>query len=138
MSVLLRTPGLERWVGKSTALLTYTGRMTGATYRTPISYAPHADSVILTGHCSRQWWRNLSADPHCRIRLRGTEREGTARILRGDEARPYFVEFLGQQPMIAKGSGIEFDASGAPNPDQVDVALADTVVVIADLDPARF
>jgi deazaflavin-dependent oxidoreductase (nitroreductase family) len=137
MSVLLRTPGVERWVGKSTALLTFTGRTTGETYTTPISYTPHGDSVILTGHSSRQWWRNLATEPQCRVRLRGTERAGTARVLRGDEARPYFVEFLGQQPMIAKGAGIEFDASGAPNPDQVDGALADTVVVIVDLDPAR-
>ncbi|HEX6255956.1 MAG TPA: hypothetical protein VFZ70_09115 [Euzebyales bacterium] len=38
---LLHTPGLQRWVGRGTALLTLTGRRTGQTY--PASYARDAD-----------------------------------------------------------------------------------------------
>lgn len=122
-------------VGKTTALLTFTGRTSGRSYTTPISYWRDGTTVVLSGHASRQWWRNLAADPACRIRLAGVDYAGTAQVLRGEAARPHFVTLLAAQPVIAKASGIAIDANGKPNPDDVTAALADSVVVVVTVVP---
>lgn len=137
MRVMLRTPGLQRLVGRSTALITFTGRKTGVPYTTPITYTRRDDKVILTGHESRQWWRNLSAQPQVQLRLAGSSRTGAARVLHGGEALPYFIDFLADQRMVAKASGVGFDEEGRPDTLQAKEALGDTVVVVVALEPQR-
>ncbi len=36
MKLMLKTPGLEQWLGRQLALLTFTGRKTGQQYTTPV------------------------------------------------------------------------------------------------------
>jgi hypothetical protein len=36
MKLMLKTPGLERWLGRQLALLTFTDRKTGQQYTTPV------------------------------------------------------------------------------------------------------
>lgn len=130
---MLRTPGIQRLVGRSTALLTFVGRKSGRSYTTPISYSRHRDRVILTCHRSRQWWRNLEANREVQLRLAGKDRHGLAAVADEDAALDLFLLFLPQQRMIARASGVSFDR-GVPNNEQAAAALQDTIVVSVDLD----
>ncbi len=65
MEWVLRTPVLQSWVGKELALLTFTGRRTGKTYTTPVSYQRDGDTVTMVtkrarngGATSRLWPRS--------------------------------------------------------------------------------
>ena len=133
MRWMLRTPGLQRLVGKGTALITFKGRNSGRTYSTPISYIRKGDRVILTGHDTRQWWRSLAADPAPSIRLAGTGYTGRATATPATDNLDAFIEFLEAQPAVAKVSGVELDDEGHVNREQAAAAADHTVVVEIDL-----
>ena len=133
MRLMLRTPGLQRLTGRSTALLTFTGRKSGKSYTTPITYVADDGRVILTCNERRQWWRNLADRPAVTLRLAGRTVTGQARVLRGPSALPFLIVFWQAQPMIAKRSGATFDASGRIDAASVEARLADTVVVVVDI-----
>ncbi len=134
MSTMLRTPLLQRIVGRSTALITVTGRKSGRAITTPVSYTRVDGSIVLTCHESRQWWRNAQADPRVRLRLAGRESPGRATILRGREALPYFLAMLEDQRVVAKAHGVDVDDAGQPDPQQAAAVLTTTVVVLVTLD----
>lgn len=135
MTMMLRTPGLQRSVGRSTALLSFNGRTTGLTHVTPVTYVRVGNEVYLTGHRQRQWWRNLEADPRVQIRLGGREYEGTARVdFNNDMALSVLIHFLEEQPAVAKVSGVELDDSGHVTIDDARAVGEFTVVVTATLD----
>jgi deazaflavin-dependent oxidoreductase (nitroreductase family) len=131
---MLRTPGLQRLVGRSTALLTFTGRKTGKSFTTPITYVADNGRVILTCNQHRQWWRNLADRPSVALRLAGKEVSGRAQVLRGPGALPFLIDFWQAQPMIAKRAGASFDDAGRIDPVSVEEGLAETVVVVVDVD----
>lgn len=137
MRLMLRTPGLQRLAGRSTALLTFTGRTSGNRYTTPISYSRHGDAVILTGHVSRQWPKNVAANPEVQLRLGGMDYEGKARILPAQEALPHFVGLLEDQPLLARISGVELDTAGNVDRTQAKAALGETIVVLVELSTSR-
>ena len=132
MRLMLHTPGIQRLVGRSTALLTFVGRKTGKRYTTPISYSRQGDRVILTCHQSRQWWRNLDSNPRVELRLAGKDVNGLATVAEGDVAIELFIDFLRNQRMLARASGVSIE-NGTPNANQAAAALQDTVVVSVEL-----
>lgn len=131
MTRMLRTPGLQRVVGRGTALLTFTGRRTGRTYTTPVSYAREGDRVIIVGHVSRTWWRNLTDRPAVGLRLAGTDRRGTARVLTAedDEALDLLGAYLRQQRMAARAQRVRRDDAGGFWREDLERVLAESVVV---------
>lgn len=135
MTILLTAPGIQRIMG-GTALLTVTGRRSGRTYTTPVSYARDADRVIVTSHRSRVWWRNLADRPRVRIRLAGTPRAGTARLVPSDapEASDLLDTYLAQQRMAARAYGATPDHDGRFDADAVAQILAESVVIEITLD----
>ena len=132
MRAMLRTPGLQRLVGKGTALITFTGRTSGRTYSTPITYIRKGNRVLLTGHATRQWWRSLAVDPSPTIRLAGTDYTGSATVTPACDDLDLFVEFLEAQPVVAKASGVEF-TDGRVNREQAAAAAERTMVVEVEL-----
>jgi len=64
------------------ALLEFTGRRTGARYRTPVAYVRDGQRVLLS--TDSLWWRNLEVRPGVRLHLRGREVEGRARVVTED------------------------------------------------------
>jgi deazaflavin-dependent oxidoreductase (nitroreductase family) len=134
MVLMLRTPGLQRLVGRSTGLITFTGRKTGTRYTTPVTYTRTDGRVIITGHQSRTWWRNLGDQPRVELRLAGHTVTGEAHLLREEEALPDLVLHLKAQPMMARAAGVAPDASGRIDPSEARDVLADTVVVVVELD----
>lgn len=135
MTVMLKTPGLQRLVGKSTALLTFTGRKSGRRITTPVSYLRTGDRVLTTGHRTRQWWRNLEPNPGVSIRLAGKNRAGVASVLTDpDNAIEDFVTYLEAQPIVAKLSNVPIDDHGQADRAAAREALEYTVVVSIKLE----
>jgi deazaflavin-dependent oxidoreductase (nitroreductase family) len=131
MKLFLRTPGLQRLLGRSLALLTVTGRTTGRTYTIPVSYARADGSVIVLTRRSRSWWRNLEAVPGVRLRLAGRSVSGKARVgIPGDaDEGATLTSFLTGRRFDAKAYGVALQPDGRP--DEADVrALLPRVVVI--------
>ncbi len=134
MRRMLETPGLQRVVGRSTALITFTGRKSGRTIKTPVTYVRDANRVVISAHRSRQWWRNLADHPSVELRLAGQRAIGTARILTGRDAFDAYSALLREHPMTARAVGVSMDR-GVPDPAELRTALGDTVVVVVDLAP---
>jgi deazaflavin-dependent oxidoreductase (nitroreductase family) len=112
---LLRSP-LHQLLSGSVLLLTYTGRRTGKTFTIPILYAEDGPRLIVyAGHSEKkEWWRNLRTEAEVRVRVRGADLTGMARVVREDTtARTrYVVRF----PRAA--SALEHD----PHPIFVEIA----------------
>jgi len=135
MTWILKTPGLQRLVGKGTALMTFTGRKTGQAFTTPVSYVEFDGEIAITCHRTRQWWRNLAANPDVGLRLAGHERRGIATVLDDpDDAFDVFVKLLKAQPAVARVSDIPLDAHGMPDPVKTREVLAYTMVVTIKLE----
>ena len=131
---LLRMPGLQRWIGRSTALLTFRGRHSGRLFTTPVSYVRVEDRVVVTSHRGRRWWRNLREEPDVQVRLAGRQLHGRARVLRGLEALDAYLTYLAARPATARACGIDLQ-DGEPDARQAQDALATVVVMAVDLGP---
>lgn len=127
---LLRTPGVERVVGRDTALLTFTGSRSGRQYSTPVSYARDEDTVVVTSHVRRVWWRNLPDRPDVGLRLAGRDHRGRARVLTGADGQAVDLLrlYLEQQRMTARALHVARDGGQLRTADLRRV-LDDTVVV---------
>lgn len=137
MTVLLRTPGLQRLLGRGTALITFTGRRTGREITTPVSYVESNGRILITGHRKRQWWRNLVSNPEVEIRLAGEVRKGQASVMDDpDNALEEFLALLETQPVVARISGVPIDDGGRPDPMRAREVLGYTVVVGIKLEEA--
>jgi len=130
---MLRTPGLQRVVGRSTALITFVGRKSGDVYTTPVTYTRRGNKVIMTCDPSRQWWRNLRSHPGVHLRLAGEICTGNARVLRGSDALADLIEYFEDRPMAARAAGIGRGHSGRLDGRAVESSLPYTVVVVVHL-----
>lgn len=135
MILMLKTPGLQRLAGRGTALITIVGRKTGRRITTPVSYVEIEGQIITTCHRTRQWWRNLAANPNVEMRLAGHDRRGIATVLEEpEEALDVFMSLLRAQPVVAKVSDIPFDENGMPDRVRAREVLAYTIVVSIKLE----
>lgn len=73
--------------GNRYALLETTGRKTGLTRRTPVGNGLKGDAFwIVSEHGRNAYYvRNLAANPHVRIKVDGTWREGNAHLVPDDD-----------------------------------------------------
>ena len=110
---LLRTPGLQAWLGRSTAIITFTGRRSGRSITIPVTYTRDGDQVYLLTKAVRQWWKNFTHEPAVRLRLAGVEHTGTARAVSDVEDRiPLIRQFLRLRPRDARVYGVKLGADG--------------------------
>jgi len=110
MRLFLRTPGLQRWLGKGLALLTFTGRHTGAIYTIPVSYSRQDDTVVVITKRLRNWWRNFGSCPEVELRLAGRRFSGRAEAAIGDATMAGFMtRYLEERPIDAKAYGLKKD-----------------------------
>ena len=76
---VLATP-LHRIMSSRLMILRFTGRKTGRSYTTPVSYVLDGNSLLVPA--GGAWRRNLEAGPRARVRLRGAWRTVTAEVVR--------------------------------------------------------
>jgi hypothetical protein len=68
-------------VGRNVAVITYTGRRSGRTISTPVSYRRTGDELQIAANMpeAKNWWRNFIGDgAPLSVRLNGVERVGHA------------------------------------------------------------
>ena len=130
MRLLLHTPGVQSWIGRSVALISWTGRSSGRRYATPVSYYRRDGKVTVLSRRSRKWWRNFSEQPSVELRLAGETVQGRARASIGEEgALPTLAEFLKHNTRDAKAYGVKIDADGRLDERDVRALLSQVVLI---------
>ena len=128
MKGLLRSP-LHSLASKTVLLNTFTGRKSGKTYTTPVSYSTQGDFIVVV--TPSNWWKNLVGGAPVTLRLRGRDCQGIAEPIAEDKAAVSdgLLHHLEQAPGDAKFYGVSLDAARRPNPEQVAQAAQKLVMV---------
>ena len=128
MKLVLRSP-MHGMVSKTTLLITFTGRKSGKTYTTPVSYSQSADQISVFTHAT--WWKNLVGGAPVTLRIRGRELQGLAEPVAEDKQAiaAGLTAHLRKVPFDARFYGITFDDHGNPRAEEVEKAVQ-TVVMI--------
>lgn len=99
-------------------LVAFTGRKTGRSYMTPVSYVLDGSRLLVPG--GGTWWKNLDGGP-VSVRLRGAWRSVTPHVITEPHA---LSEALGRMmaanPAVSVFTGIRRGADGQPAPASLD------------------
>ena len=128
MKLVLRSP-MHGMVSKTVLLITFTGRRSGKTYTTPVSYSQTDGLVTIFAHAD--WWKNLRGGAPVTLRIRGQEFQGLAESVAEDTGAiaTGLIEHLQKVPSDAGFYGVTFDDHINPRAEEVEKAVQ-TVVMI--------
>lgn len=128
MRTLLRSP-LHRLLSGKLLVITVIGRKTGHVYANPVGYAESGGTLLIGTAAS--WRRNLRPGEPVRITWRGRDRLADWEVISGEReiAEPYRV-ILAQNATHGRFAGIELDADGNINREQLRAALGRGTVVV--------
>ena len=129
MKFILRSP-LHGMVSKTVMLITFTGRKSGKTYSTPVSYSQHADQVYVFSHSN--WWKNLHTGTPVTLRIRGQDLQGLAEqpVVEDKQAvAAGLIAHLRKVPSDAKYYGVTFDDQNNPRAEEVEKAAQNAVMI---------
>ena len=133
MDWALHRPVLQTWIGEEVALLTFTGRRTGKTYTTPVSYHREGDVVTLVTKRARNWWRNFETPAEVELRLAGKMYVGKAEAKTDTaESLEFMAKYLEKRPIEAKAYGLKKDEIVA---DTIAQILPHIVVIRVEIAP---
>ena len=132
MKFVLRSP-LHGMISKYLTLITFTGRKSGKTYTTPVSYYQENNQVTIFTHAS--WWKNLQSDESVSLRLRGRELKGQANAVAEDKGAiaAKLTAHLKNSPFDAKFYNVIMDEHGNPNPEDVELAVKTVAMIQVQL-----
>jgi deazaflavin-dependent oxidoreductase (nitroreductase family) len=132
MKFVLKSPA-HGMVSKSVLLITFTGRNSGKTYTTPVSYSQAGDQVFIFTHAN--WWKNLRNDTPVTLRLQGRELRGLADVVAEDKhaIAAALTAHLCEVPSDARYYGVTFDERKNPRKDEVEKAAQTVVMIRAQL-----
>jgi len=130
MSALLRSP-LHSPMSKSILLITFEGRRSGRTYTLPVSYSREGSTVRCFTSRRNSWWRNLQDGADVSLFVRRKESHGRAEAIHDDpkRIRDAVAAHLARLPRDATYYDIALDANGSPDPDDLERASKEMVVV---------
>lgn len=128
MKTILRSP-VHGLVSKNILLITFTGRKSGKTYTTPVSYSQDGEQVTIFTH--GKWWKNLRGGAPVTLRLRGREVQGMAEPVAEDKeaVAAGLADHLRKVRSDARYYGVTFDGEGNPNAAEVEKAVESVVMV---------
>ena len=128
MKFVLRSPA-HGIVSKSLLLITFTGRKSGKTYTTPVSYSQDGDQVTIFTHAN--WWKNLRGEAPVTLRIRGRELQGLAQPVAEDKqaVAAGLEAHLRKVPSDAKYYGVTFDDHHNPKAEEVEQGVQNVVMV---------
>jgi deazaflavin-dependent oxidoreductase (nitroreductase family) len=128
MKFVLRSP-VNGMVSKTILLITFTGRKSGKTYTTPVSYSQDDDQVTIFTHAA--WWKNLRGGAPVTLRIRGREIQGLAEPIAEDKqaVAAGLTAHLRKVPSDARYYAVTLDDHRNPRAEEVEKAVQ-TVVMI--------
>ncbi len=128
MKFVLRSP-MHGVVSKSVLLITFTGRKSGKTYTTPVSYSQSDGKVTIFTHAN--WWKNMRRSAPVTLRLRGRDVRGLAEPVAEDKQAiaAGLMTHLRNVPSDARYYEVTFDEQKNPRTEDIEKAVQ-TVVMI--------
>ncbi len=132
MKLILRSP-LHGMVSKNLLLITFTGRKSGNTYTTPVSYSQSNNCVTIFTHAT--WWKNLRNDQPITLHLRGQNVQGMPEtVVENKQAIATALSaHLRGSPSDARFYNVTFDDQGNPRPEDVGEAIQTVVMIRVQL-----
>ena len=110
---LLATP-LHSLMSGRLMLLSFTGRKTGRSYTTPVSYVRIGDSLLVPG--GGAWWRNLEGTSQTQVCLHGVWSGVTPEVITEPIAVAELMQrMLAVNPALALFTGIKPGLDGRPD-----------------------
>lgn len=110
---------LSRWF----AVLAWSGRKTGQSYSTPVSYVYEGRTAYVT--TGDRWWRNLTDGAPVRMRIAGRWQQGTALPLTDPaECRAEHQRLFRAHPWFRLLAGIPAGPEGGAEPTALKRAVA--------------
>jgi deazaflavin-dependent oxidoreductase (nitroreductase family) len=130
MKGLLRSP-LHGMVSGSIAVLEFTGRVSGKSMSTPVSYLVHEGRVHLFTSQDATWWRNLIDAPEIALLVGGKRLVGPPRVVVDDdvEKQAALTMFLTALPRDATFSNVGLDDDKKPIAEDVARAVPEMVYI---------
>lgn len=128
MKLILRSP-MHALVSKTVLLITFTGRKSGRTYTTPVSYSQNGGQVTIFTHAN--WWKNLRGDAPVSVRIQGQEFQGLPEPVVEDKqaVAAGLAAHLRKVPSDARYYGVTFDAQNNPKTEEVAQAAKSVVMI---------
>lgn len=135
---LLKSP-LHSLMSKDVMLITFTGRRSGRSYTTPVSYVCEGQTVRCFTRSLNAWWRNLRGGAGVSLRIRGEEQRGHAEAISGEPKRiaDTLEAFLIRLPRDAAYYDIALDSNRRPDRADLERAAQDMVLVEITLNPSH-
>jgi hypothetical protein len=129
VSLLLRSP-LHGLASDDLALITFTGRVSGKEYTTPVGYHELDDgrTLVLT---HSDWWKNLRGGEPVTLRVRGEDREAVATPESDPEVVADDLRALAEHvgPGNLRRLGLDYDGEGVPSRAALREAAEETVIL---------
>ena len=101
MTALLSAPAAGKLLRRGMTTITYTGRRSGRTFSTPVSFRRQGDTVriLVMAAGAKNWWRNFQEGGHPAVlRLDGVDRAGHGVATRDDAGRLWVTITLDPTP----------------------------------------
>jgi len=132
MKIILRSP-LHGMISKYLTLITFTGRKSGKTYTTPVSYYQQNNQVKIFTHAN--WWKNLRNGAPVTLRLRGRDIQGLAEPVAEDKQTiaTALAAHLQKSPFDARFYDVTIDDHGNPIQEEVEKAVQTVTMVQVQL-----
>jgi hypothetical protein len=117
-------------LSKNTLLLTFTGRVSGKRYTTPVNYALVGDELLIFSRKDRTWWRNLRGGAPVVFQLQGQRLSGWGVAFdEKAEVEGGLMTYLQAAPNFAKYFEVRLDEEGHPNREDIAQAAYPRVLV---------
>jgi hypothetical protein len=130
---ILHSP-FHRLLSKNTMLITFTGRVSGKRYTTPVNYLLIGDVLYVLSVRDRTWWRNLRGGGPVTLRLSGEKAHGWGDVVEDDEGiHQHLLTYLQEAPNLARYFGVGLDVNGQPDGEDVARASRSRVMVMIRL-----
>lgn len=128
MKFVLRSP-IHGVVSKSILLISFTGRKSGKTYTTPVSYSQENGQVTIFTHAD--WWKNLRGEAPVTLYIQRRELQGIAKPVAKDKSAiaAGLVKHLRKVPSDARYYSVTFDEHNNPRADEAEKAAQTTVMI---------
>ena len=133
ISWMIRSP-LHSLVSKNTMLMTYTGRVSGKEFTTPMNYLAMNGALYTNSYRKRVWWRNLRGGAEVTLRLRSEDVPARAEVIEDQSAvAGYLNEYLEAAPQLAKYMQVRMDENGKPLAEDIVRRAQEMVMVRTEL-----
>ncbi len=103
-SLIIKSP-FHGIMSSKYAIIEFSGRKTGRTYKTPVAYVRDGDRLLMS--TDSPWYRNLSGGAQVRLRLRGHMVTGTAdTVTDPDQSAAILRRLVDAIPSYARPAGL--------------------------------